>query len=198
MYGDSAEHTGITVFAVQYLTLSGHEGFAPLDSGFISSSEGTYIYRGGVQSPRDGILSLDVTTSISTSVAALGMGVYTSGPVINQTWWNGTLTATGTVHVGDFVVPLGSWTVDTYDMVEETYTQHGDMCYGRFVTMPDSSGYTVQTIAVPAEQGEHVPVELHLTVHGPTLDSATSICYATTFESVIVQFMLESFSVDVR
>ena len=184
-------------FGSSYLSLGGGEGVAPLDRGFNVGSAGTYVYRGGVQSPRDGVLSLDITTSIGVSVAALGMGDGTGWTGNITKWWNGTLTATGEVWVGQSVTSLGSWTVDAYDVQQEEYAKYNDRCYGRFVTIPDDSGYTVRTIAVPAHQGEHIPVEVRLSIQS-VAGTFTPLCTSTEFESVVAQFIFRTFSIDVR
>ena len=184
-------------FDASYVSFGGQEGIIPLHDGFDVGTNGTFTHNAGIQSPRDGVLALDITAGVGASVAALGIGDYTGYTGNVTQWWNGTLTIHGEIRVGLHTTQLGSWTIDTYDMAQEAYVIHDDSCYGRFVTIPDSSGYIVRTVTVPAHQGEHIPINIKYTVQGPA-GVATPLCSTTTFESVIVQLVLDTFSIDVR
>ena len=155
-------------FGESYISLGGAEGIAETADGFSPGWSATYLHRAGVQSPRDGVLALDVTARFDASVSALGMGDAGNHTTPTGQWADGTILVDAQLSVGETTVDLSSWTIDTYDIAEESYLLDGDQCYGRFVTVPDSSVYIVKTITTSAHQGEHIPVTLNLTATVPT------------------------------
>ncbi|MCE2508657.1 MAG: hypothetical protein J4G04_05080 [Nitrosopumilaceae archaeon] len=62
--------------------------------------------------------------------------------------------------------------------------------------MPDVSPYVLRSVTVQAAQGEHVPVLLHLTAT-PLALTWSPICDGTTAESILVQFYVKTFTIDV-
>lgn len=185
-------------FGESYMSLGGTEAFADIPGSFGAFPPTTYEHNTGVQSPRDGIISLDVAARFGAAVAALGMGDASPSRLAHTgQWGNGTARVDATLSAGATTVHLGSFGVDTYDIAEETYHMEGGQCYGRFVTMPDHSHYITRTISTPASLGEHIPVTLSVTVSNHNMTSS-AICDLTTAESLVVQFLLETFAVDVR
>lgn len=183
-------------FGESYMSLGGTEVFVDVPGPLGPSFVHAYEHRTGVQSPRNGIVSLDVTARFGAAVSALGLGYNTSAANATQ-WINGTLRAAADLSAGPTTVHLGSFLLDTYDMVEEAYAAEGPDCYGRFVTARDHSGYIAKTVSTPASQGEHIPVTLSVTVSNNNLTSS-ALCHGTRAESLVVQFLLETFAVDVR
>lgn len=186
-------------FGDSYVSLGGREGVAEVRGGFGPGWDAKYVHHAGVQSPRDGVIALDVTARLGAAVSAVGMGNTLHGATVpTGQWANGTIQVDAKFSAGPTTVDLGSFMIDTYDIVEETYLLEGGTCYGRFVTVPDSSGYIVKTVTVSASQGEHIPVVLNLTASAPGTLTTYDICDGTEFESVVMQFLLQTFAIDVR
>lgn len=159
-------------FSSSYVSLGGTEGTAV--SANLTESSAEYTRTVGVQSPRDGIVSLDVTAGIGAAVSAFGIGDAQSGRT-NATgqWLDGVVSVEALLCVREDLckdpkhfIPLTEFEIDLYDIAEEKYLLDGDNCYGRFVTVPDDSGYVVKTVTVHAALGEHIPVTLRLEAHG--------------------------------
>ena len=136
-------------FASSYVSLGGTEGTAHAKDVTESAEFGRVV---GVQSPRDGIVSLDITASIGAAVSVLGTG--DANPArTNHTgqWLNGTIGVAAKLGVGaaadadwDDLTPLAEFGIDLYDIVEESYLLDDtdsdgitDRCYGRFTTLFD-------------------------------------------------------------
>ena len=162
---ESQYHLYAMPFGESYLSLGGREGTATAtgDAVFGSIWNATYVHRAGVQSPRDGVVALDVTAGLGAAVSAFGMGDAGSHTTPTAQWANGTILVEAELTVGDATVDLATWAIDLHDIVEEEYALEDGSCYGRFVTLPDNSGYMVKTVTVAADLGEHIPVELELT-----------------------------------
>ena len=185
-------------FGESYMSLGGTEAFADVPGSFGSFAPVTYEHRTGVQSPRNGVVSMDVTARFGAAVSALGVGdASPSRTSPTGQWGNGTAHVDATLSAGVTTIHLGSFEVDTYDLAEQAYRLEGGQCYGRFATAPDHSHYITRTISTPASLGEHIPVVLSVTVSNHNMTSS-AICDLTTTESLVVQFLLETFAVDVR
>ncbi len=150
-------------FGNSYLSLGGQEGTVEASGGFGSGWTASYAHHSGVQSPRTGIVTLDVTARFGAAVSALGMGDAGSFTAPTGQWGNGTIMVDASFSAGPATVTLGTFAIDTHEIVEESYLLEGGQCFGRFVTMPDDSGLFRKTVTVPADQGEHIPLVLNLT-----------------------------------
>ena len=183
-------------FGESYMSLGGTESFIDMDTG-PDTAQGTYTYRTGVQSPRDGTISLDVTARFGTSVAAFGTGDSTSYTLPTRQWVNGTARVDATITAGTTAIHLGNYTIDTYDIAEESYKIQDGTCYGRFTSAADHSPYITKTVAVSSALGEHIPLTLSLRFHQPNMNT-TSICNGTETENTVIHMILSTFAVDVR
>ncbi len=168
-----------------YISLGGIEGVVPVSA--------EYVQYMGVQSPRDGTISLDISSRIGASVSAFGKGPIGAN---NTQWTNGSIPVLATITVKGNESPLLSFSIDTFDIIEEEYNDDGANCYGRFVTDIDSSTYVQRTVSIPASLGEHIPIELKII----TQDTLTDIpfCGGVTKESILIQYILHTFAIDVR
>lgn len=175
-----------------YLSLGGREGTA-----YVKDKTTTYQYTTGVQSPRDGIIHMDISARIGASVGALLMSTH-DGTTPSQ-WKNGTISVDATLTVKGNTIQLGSFEADSYDIAEEYYTIQNGTCYGRFVTTPDYSQYIVKTIAASADYGEHIPITLR--IHANTANMAPlagTSCGGGIIDEELMQFLLRVFTIDVR
>ena len=199
--------------ASSYVSIGGTDGAAHVAG--VPVGESAVLTRTvGVQSPRDGIVSLDISANIGASVGMLAHAPPITGNHTGQ-WANGTLIVTAGLYVGDMKVkdgkplPLTEFTVDLYEMADEAYvnadvTDDGalnERCYGRFVTEPDDSGYVVKTFTVAAKHGDHIPVTLEISTKqdpaAPLVFNSTR-CYVANTESTVMHYILNTFTVDVR
>ena len=154
-----------------YLSLGGTEGTALTRD--LAGEGAAYERTLGVQSPRDGVVALDVTARFGAAVSAFGIGDAHPGRTApTGQWLHGTMRVNATLGVGADPdepaepanqVLLAEFDVDMHDIYEESYKLHDDRCYGRFVTVPDNSPYVVKTVTYAAALGEHIPVALRLT-----------------------------------
>ena len=174
-------------FGETYVSLGGTEGTAfttNLHDGIGTGYERTMA----VQSPRDGVVSLDVTARFGAAVSAVAVGNH-SGNIGERPgqWMNGTVRVNATLFVGDENPEeddgtlLTEFDVDLYGIVDRTFAPPtGGKCYYRFTTVPDDSEYVVSTITANAELGEHIPITLVMEAHGQPLVPRGPFTYAGT------------------
>lgn len=162
-------------FGDTYVSLGGTEGTAfttNLHDGLGTAYERTMA----VQSPRDGVVSLDVTARFGAAVSAVAVGNYSGNFPGGSTgqWMNGTVRVNATLFVGDVNpeedegILLTEFDVDLYDTGHALWWT-GGKCYYRFTSTPDDSEYVVSTVTAAAELGEHIPITLVMEAHGQPL-----------------------------
>lgn len=159
-------------FSSSYVSLGNTEGTAHAEN---FTQPIAYKRTVGVQSPRDGTVSLDVTARIGAALSAFGTGTNTTGTNPPNQWMNGTVRVTVGLGVGEYaedsvdetdLITLVEFDIGLHDIHESRYVQNGDTCYGRFVTMPDEAQYVVKTITTPAELGQHIPITIEMSASG--------------------------------
>ena len=182
-----------------YLSLGGTEGVAEVEyDGTAGFGKAAYTHRSGVQAPRTGTLTLDVNARLWAGASALGTGdAHSTRTNSTGQWLNGTMLVEAVLEVAGTNTTLAAFDMDLYDIYQEAYLLQDGRCYARFVTMPDVSPYVLRSVSVQAAQGEHVPVSLHLTAT-PLALARSPICDGTDLESMLVQFYLRTFAIDVR
>ena len=179
--------------STSYVSLGGTEGTAHTVDPTDPDDAAVYTRTVGVQSPRDGTVSLDITASVSAAVSMLGAGeAHPSRTNATGQWWNGTMSVDVELCIEDDLckdpsdfIPMAAFDIDLYDVYEEEYLLHGDRCYGRFTTMLDSSPYIVKTVTVPASLGEHIPVTLSLSASGDAASSTGPFLYGSATSLVV-------------
>ena len=169
---ESMYNLGALPFGNSYLQLGGHEGSAVTAGEINSTWAASYAYQTGIQSPRTGVVAMDVQARLGASVSAFGMGDAGNHNDFNMTtqWINGTILVDADMTVGETTVTLTRFSIDTYQIADRGYDVEGDTCYARFSTHVDNSDYITRTITTAAKLGEHIPVVVNLTayVDGPT------------------------------
>ena len=163
-------------FGETYVSLGGTEGTA-FTTKLYNGTGTEYERTMAVQSPRDGVVSLDVTARFGAAVSAVAVGNYSGtnpNPTFGQ-WMNGTVRVNATLYVGDEDPDedggtlLTEFDIDLYGINDDAFWSTGGKCYYRFTTVPDDSEYVVSTITADAELGEHIPITLKMQAHGQPL-----------------------------
>ena len=181
-----------------YLSLGGTEAVAEAGYDHIAGfGKATHTHHSGVQAPRSGALVLDVDAKFWAGVSALGTGdAHTTRTNATGQWLNGTWRVEAVLEVAGTNTTLATFDMDLHEIHQEAYLFQDGRCYARFTTLPDVSPYVLRSVTVQAAQGEHVPVSLHLTAT-PLALAWSPICDGTTAESILVQFYVKTFAIDV-
>lgn len=196
-------------FGDTYVSLGGTEGTAFTTN--LHDGIGTEYRRTmAVQSPRDGVVSLDVTARFGAAVSAVAVGNYsgaTPGTSPGESpigqWVNGTVRVNATLFVGENNVELekGGMLLTEFD-VDLYNTDHalwwtGGKCYYRFNSSPDNSEYVVSTVTAAAKLGEHIPVKLKMQAHGLPLVPRGPFTYTNTYTMYIFDGAISSRAISV-
>lgn len=178
--------------SASFINLGGQEFVADLKRfGASDLYDSKVVYTTGIQSPRDGVVVLDVASRFgAVFYADTTGGTGTPAPQ----WKNGTLKVSARMTVGG----VGSVELARYELsLAGAEARPAGGCIGHFETAEALSGYSAKSFSFTAKRGEYVPVSISLSASG-NLEDVGGTDQSCRIDWYRVQHLLRTLAVDVR